>query len=261
MFEASLPRISAARSLDDLVHRVVTAVQGVFSGVLVQVTLYDERATQQTWTFHGDQHTYQRLPQHVSTSPIDEIAQRDAVIDVPMRVHEKIVGRLCLQTNVADPFHTLDHAQLQVLADVAAASVENITLLGTMLRRVHEAGVLNEISRVLAHHADYDELWSLLYQQMLLLFDTASFVVGVYDNDTRHLHFPLMTHDGTRLYSEQPHPLTGLNQVIITHGIPLQFRDLVEESERLAALGVTHIETIYETVSARSWLGVPLQSR
>lgn len=283
MFEDVITTIGAARSPDDLANRVFEGVQHHFRDATVYVAVYDaDHAVIETRTFREGQRDHHLTPCTPKSDLLSYIIKSGevvtdksslsdvnftlaaSVIGVPMYDGRHRVGALCLESEQPGTFDAIDLAQLRMLANVAGAMVENVALLGALLMRVHEAGVLNEISRVLAHYLGSEEMWAMLHQQIMLLFDTSSFFIGLYDPEPHHLTFPLICEDGIRIYLDQPMPLQGLSGVVIAHGIPLHFRDLFEETERLASLGVTEIESVYEDAPAwemRSWLGVPLQSR
>jgi signal transduction histidine kinase len=276
MFEEIIPFIPAARSLDDLAGRIFEGIQALFHTVTLHFSVYDHNVVE-TRSYDARQRLHKvtpLMPHHdlasyviasgeIITKPYS-LTSAASVLGVPMYNGRHIAGALCLESDQPGAFDSIDLTELRMLANVTGSAIENIDLLSALLLRVHEAGILNEISRVLAHHVGDEEMWAMLHQQIMLLFDTASFFVGLYNADARQINFPLICEDGTRIHSDVPQQLTGLSGVVITHGIPLHFRNLPEESERLESLGVTDIETVYEDAPAwdmRSWLGVPLQSR
>jgi signal transduction histidine kinase/CheY-like chemotaxis protein len=118
---------------------------------------------------------------------------------------------------------------------------------------------INEFSRALAQDLTSEEMWRRVHEQVSTLFDTSSFYVGLLNPYNNQLTLPVASQDGMQVYYG-PIPLSGLSKAVITHGIPLHFRDLEAEGERLAALDV-EFSDLEPGENARSWIGVPLRGR
>ncbi|MBI5669634.1 MAG: response regulator [Chloroflexi bacterium] len=149
-------------------------------------------------------------------------------------------------------------------------SAVSVVLLANLLAaRLHHLAVnrrwdtlltnVNAFSRALSQDSTGAELWPLVHQQMVELFDTTSFYVGLLNPATNQLMLPLVSENGVRAFAD-PIPLAGLSRAVIQHGTPLLFSDLNAEAERLAALNVAPDADEPGDDSA-SWLGVPLRNR
>ncbi len=145
--------------------------------------------------------------------------------------------------------------QAILLAQLLASRLNHLNInnsWGTLLTSV------NEFSRALAQQSSPDDMWELVNSQIPLLFDVSSYFVGILRLDGQ-LELPIASENGLPLEQDFM-SLCGLSKVVITSGIPLYFRDLTAESERLAALNVDYCDNEPGT-NARSWMGIPLRNR
>jgi signal transduction histidine kinase/DNA-binding response OmpR family regulator len=146
--------------------------------------------------------------------------------------------------------------QAVLIAQLLAARLHHLdvnTGWNTLLTSV------NEFSRALAQDLTNEEMWRRVHEQVSTLFDTSSFFVGLLNPYNNQLTLPVASQDGMQVYYG-PIPLSGLSKAVITHGIPLHFRDLAAEGERLAGLAV-EFSDMEPGDNARSWMGVPLRGR
>ncbi len=191
-------------------------------------------------------------------------SQLPAFLGVPMRIKNRIIGVICLESSQPYAFDDRSLQIMMALANSVAVAVENTQLLAATARRVQELDVINEISRILAQHMAGEDIWDLLHHQVSLLFDSSTFFVAIYHPDKNELTFPLVSQDGARVIIDQPRPLGGLSHAIVKHGMALHFRDLQIEMDRLDALGITSMPIMEDkntSWTTRSWMGVPLRNR
>lgn len=212
------------------------------------------RATPVLWRTHAERDT---LSQYFNL----EADQPESFLGIPMMAQGKVLGAICLLSDQPAAFDENSLHIMTSLAHTVATAAQNAAIFSLNERRLQELEIMNELSRLLASQLEPEGLWQPLYQQMNLLFDSSTLFVGLYDQDTASFQFPLRPdEDG----DNGQVPLLALHQAVIRNGIALHFRDLPNEHERMAALGIDPAE-IEEQIAhdwpVRAWLGVPLRSR
>lgn len=180
-------------------------------------------------------------------------------LGLPMTSKETAIGAMCAASSKTEAFDENDLQIFLSFASNAAVAIENLGLFKGVSRRVRELGALNEISVILARRFQGDDVWDAVYDQLVGLFDTSSFAVGLYDRDRQMLNFSMVSEHGFRMPPTSL-PVSGLSGAVVHFGRTLHFSNLAYEAERLELLEIEFNE--YEPgAMSGSWLGVPLRNR
>ncbi|MCB9449973.1 MAG: GAF domain-containing protein [Anaerolineaceae bacterium] len=200
---------------------------------------------------------WQQLPsaQRVdSDQPMKDLDPYSPSLLIPLRYENDLYGIVWVDGREAPG--NLDNPYIVLLANLVVARLHYLKINGgwqTVLSDLH--GLSNQ----LAQQGNQEGLYEVLHHEMQLYFDVTSFYVGILAPDKTTLRLPLVVENGIKLDTSEM-PLVGLGYAVITHNTPLHFRDLDQEEQRLASLGV-YPDDNEPGQFARSWLGVPLVSR
>lgn len=268
--------------LDDLAHYVYRMVDQLQQHSVFQFAIYDrERENIQVDLYNQNHHLHINLPYAPERDLISQVIAReapvfwhspddreamshfftlgtdnpDSFLGVPMMAQGRVVGAMCL---LADQPHAFDNSSLHLMTNFAnsvAIAVENSRITQALARRTQEIEVLNDLSQALGYQTTREDIFDLFQQHMLALFDTSSFFVACYQFD--NLTFPLASGD------DELEPILQLHEAVIKHGMPLHFRNLLVEQDRLSALGISNgrqLDTGEYGWPVRSWLGVPMRN-
>jgi signal transduction histidine kinase/CheY-like chemotaxis protein len=173
-------------------------------------------------------------------------------------IYDQVVHALLWLDGAQNAEHVrgLGGGQALALAQLLSARLHYLELNNGWTNLV---GSINAFSRELAQKTSGEDIWELIDQQMEVLFPNSSFFIGLLDPYETQLSFPLVSQDGFRTDYE-PIALGGLSKAVITSGIPLHFRNLEDEGERLRALNI-EFNPDEPGTAARSWMGVSLRNR
>ncbi len=89
---------------------------------------------------------------------VDTLPETQSEAALPIKLEERILGVLDVQSDRLDGFHEVDVMVLQALADNIALAVEGTRLYGSMKRRAEQISAVVEISHALTSILDLDKL-------------------------------------------------------------------------------------------------------
>ena len=89
---------------------------------------------------------------------IDILPETQSEIALPLKVENKILGVLDVQSNQLDAFHDMDIMVLRALADSIALAIEGTHLLETAHRRADQISTVVEVSRAITSILDLETL-------------------------------------------------------------------------------------------------------
>ncbi len=284
--------INTTPRLEDLSRRVYEAVDQLESPDIFQFSIFEQdRQLMRIDLYRQDHHLHLNLPYAPERDLLSQMiaratpifwqtaAERDMIgtyftlgadqpasfLGVPMVAKGRVLGAISLQSDHNHAFTENSLHLMITFANAVAVAVENAEILSQAERRVQELGAINELTLMLAGQRERDGLWQPLAQQIAVLFETSTLVVGLYDAQTGNLTFPLVVDESGSIQPPDAHvPLLSLHEALIKHGVPLHFHDLPAEHDRLTALGLAADSFSNDELTGwplRSWLSVPLRSR
>jgi len=140
---------------------------------------------------------------------------------VPVIYREQIIGVLSVMTNYRRQFTNDEMMLLVGLADQAAIALENARLFEEREQRIAELSIINRISAAVNASLDIYELIERLHQGISEIIDTSTSLIGLYDESTNTISYPIAYDRGKRLVLE-PRPLgSGTNAWVIHNRRPL----------------------------------------
>jgi len=104
-----------------------------------------------------------------------------SILAVPLRLGEKVIGMLSVQSYQPNAYTDDDQALLEMLAAHAAVAIENARLYAETLRRLKELEAVNRISTALRAAQTVDDMLPSLLEETLQVLGTDSGVIWLYD--------------------------------------------------------------------------------
>ncbi len=161
-------------------------------------------------------------PVIVRDTDLDPVHRRNELLPntraemaIPLRMGERVIGALDVQSTQSDAFDAEAQAILQSLADQIAVTLENAQLFREIQDRVAELTTVNLISQTVSRAQTLDELYDVVTDQLMRQFGARYGFLGVLD-DRRMLHLPIFIEDGRRMESPAPQPVAqGLSGHVI----------------------------------------------
>jgi sigma-B regulation protein RsbU (phosphoserine phosphatase) len=89
---------------------------------------------------------------------IDSLPETQSEIALPLKVENKILGVLDVQSDHLDAFHAMDILVLKALADNIALAIEGAKLYSTAQKRAEQISTVVEVSRVITSILDFHPL-------------------------------------------------------------------------------------------------------
>lgn len=174
-----------------------------------------------------------------------------AEMAIPLRIGDRAVGALDVQSTQINAFDAEAQVILQSLADEIAVTLENAQLFQEIQDRVAELTTVNLVSQAVSRAETLVDLYDVVATQLVRTFGTRHGFLGIINNNV--IELPIFVEDGQRI--EPPAPIElgeGLmSHVIKSRRILMINENLEEEAERLGARLVGAMP--------RSLLAAPLQ--
>ncbi len=182
------------------------------------------------------------------------LASQGAVIGLPLKIGQRVVGVMILTFSHAHTFPEAELWVLRLLADQAAVAIENARLFAEAQRKTKELAGLYDTLLAVGGVLDTQVLLARLYEQVSRLLAADTFAVILHHPAAGEIEVALMIEYGQRLPVVRL-PLTkgGFHSWVINTRKALLVGDV--------QVNPLPIETQYLKRPARAWLGVPLSAR
>ena len=277
-------RASSILNLDELLSYVVSAIQQNFGYYHVDIFLVDQGyavfrtssnpAAGEMWKQQnlrykdGQEGLIGWVAQNGQTILANDISQEprylpdellpktQAELTVPIRMDERTIGVLDVQSNVLDAFNKDDIFVLETLSSQLAIAIENAGLYAEAKKRAERMATLNRIGLLTASTLDLNEVLKLIHEQTSQLMKPDTFYIALYDEQKAQMSFEIFVEKGesfgkcSRKLGEM-----GLTGWIIRSKKPLLIGNLAEGRPRVEP------QVMGEQPSKLSYLGVPVMCR
>lgn len=183
---------------------------------------------------------------------------------VPVVSREQIIGVLSVMTTAYRAFSADEVRLLSGLADQAAIALENARLFQDRERRISELMSINKISAAVTARLNLDDLLLELHRGISEIIDVSTSFIGLYDEQTHILSYPIAYDQGHQVYLEPmplPPELSGWvirnHQPLLLHSVEqVRDRGLDLERERIGAESTEQSFLIVPIISSDRVLGV-----
>jgi len=188
--------------------------------------------------------------------PNELLPKTQAELTVPIRMDERTIGTLDVQSNVLNAFNKDDIFVLETLASQLAIAIENAGLYAEAKKRAERMATLNRIGLLTTSTLDLNEVLNLIHEQTSQLMKPDTFYIALYDEQKAQISFEIFVEKGESFgkFSRKLGEM-GLTGWIIRSKQPLLIGNLAEERPPVEP----HV--MGELPSKLSYLGVPIMCR
>ena len=195
-------------------------------------------------------------PPEMLTESLSDLAAElgcQAFVLIPLMSGERFLGLTLLG---ATDEHTLTPANLEPynsIAEMTNTALEKIIAVEGITASFAELQSLSTISQAISTETELENLYEILHRQMAQAIGDVSFLIALYDGETKLIEIPYMTEDDQIVSFPTFHLGQGLTSIVIRTQQPLMIvEDTVNRAKSLGAF-------ITSDKPALSWLGVPMQ--
>ncbi len=176
---------------------------------------------------------------------------------VPVVSREQTIGVLSVMTTAHRTFSADEVRLLSGLADQAAIALENARLFQDRERRISELMSINKTSAAVTATLNLDDLLLELHRGISEIIDVSTSFVGLYDEQTHMLSYPIAYDRGSQVYLESMPLSHDLSGWVIRHHQSL----LLHSVEQVRTMGLdVERERIGGDSTGQSFLIVPIIS-
>ncbi|MFC1976413.1 GAF domain-containing protein [Chloroflexota bacterium] len=185
--------------------------------------------------------------------PADKV--RQSWLSVPMKIGERVIGVLDIESQEPDQFSTNDQQLLQTLADQTAVAIENAQLQLEARQRVDELSTMNMISQAVTSTLNLEETLTIVTDRAIRLFEAMAASVVLRDQTRGDLWFHVASGGGSDFLRGMRLPAgKGIVGWVIEQGQPALASDVSQDPR---FYGEVDEQTGFAT---RSVMCVPLQN-
>jgi signal transduction histidine kinase len=181
---------------------------------------------------------------------VELVPDTRAELAVPLRLGERIIGVLDVQSEYCGAFYEEDILALQLIGDQVAIALENARLFQETKSQLAAMRALHEISLDIVGKLDLAALLNTLLERAARLVQAESAVLATYDENSgliRNIANYQTTRDWTGFTRR---PGEGIIGVVIQTGEPLIVNDYTKWA---------HALSVFSQVEQSATLGVPLR--
>lgn len=271
--------LNAAQGLDEIFQITTERTLQIISGNQVSVALLDSTQTNLTivgvsgaeaqatigaqlpLTAEPDLETAVRQRQVLITSNTGAATPLRSIIIAPIISGAKVIGTLNVGSNSPNQYGASDENLIQQVATMLASTIENQRLLLETQQRAEQLAAINRISRTLSQYLDEAELLEAAYHEIKQTIHADSFYVGLYDEKSDTIHFPIFYEAGKRI-PQQPIPVhpEGFSYRVLHHGETVLHNLTPEENAQIAQTSGMVIGDRQQTQATASLIFVPLRA-
>ncbi|MCI0578319.1 MAG: GAF domain-containing protein [Chloroflexi bacterium] len=270
--------LTAANNLESVYRVASQRTHQIVQSDRTNITLLNPSGTHYTIVAHGGEKSTTKVGDTipVAGSTIETAAREARVVVVnqaqdshmpgilsfmvaPLLAGGRVIGTLNVGNKKANSFTTRDERLLFQVASLLASTIESRQLFAQTQERAEELAVINRVAQTVSQQIEPKQLLEAVYEQIQRIMPADAFFVGIYNDATGFISYPLIYDDGQR-YENTPDvlPLGSVTHEVIVYGRPAILNRTPEE---VAALQVQKPDTTLgdqEKISA-SLLYVPLQ--
>ncbi len=192
--------------------------------------------------------------------PLHLFPRFDALLSVPLRIGERVLGTLSLFGLNAHNFDAGAISLAQAIGNQIAIAIQNVRLFEERERQIAELRALSSISRAASTALDPQTLLRQVHDALYAFLRLDAFSMVIYDAERQVITDGLSIDEGEEYvyWSNTQPPPDSLTAWIIRHRSPLRFNNLAAEIVRYPELTQYNVGS---QRSAVSWLGVPFFDR
>jgi len=285
-------RVSSILDLDELLPYVAKAIQQSFGYYHVDVFLVDQAtgyavfkassdpAIEKVWKEQGFRlkvgeegmigwvaHTGEPLlandvSQEPHYLPDELLPETKSELAVPLKVEERVVGVLDVESDELNAFDEEDIFILNTLAGQVAIAIENARLFKDVQRRVQELADLNEASQVITSSLHLEDVLTRIISLAGRVFDSAATSVVLVEDGNLGLSIENLRGIPSISHRARPH---GMTRQIIATGEPMVINEILSDGATEPPIagdkGPIKANPALLEVGIKSLAGIPIISK
>ncbi|MEZ4644062.1 MAG: GAF domain-containing protein [Chloroflexota bacterium] len=201
------------------------------------------------------------IEENIEAGTTESLADSYSAIVAPILSGTRVLGTLNVGASQINAFDTNDINLMRQMTALVASTLENQRLLEETQARAEQLAAINRIARTLSQYLDEEALLEAAYGEIEQTIQIDSFYVGLYNEQTNMIHFPIFYEGGKRLV-EQPVLVDPqrYSYRVIHHGETILYNLTPEEQSEVSQSGEIVIGDRQRAQSTASLLFVPLQA-
>lgn len=213
-------QIANEPNLDELAHRVTRLIQSTFK--YYYVGIFTLEPGQQVLTFRsgsggatrrkgkrrelsfqvalgqglvgiaaltGEEKIVNDVRQEPAYRPIDSLPETRSEAVLPLKIEERVLGVLDVQSDTLNAFHPYDLLVLRALADSVAVAIEGANLYGSLQRQANQLRVVGEVSKQITSILNLRELMQQVAELIHKRFGFAHVHLFTVHPNRRQIHY------------------------------------------------------------------------
>jgi signal transduction histidine kinase len=194
------------------------------------------------------------IPGDDSPSTLSPVSYLAAWLGIPIMVSDAIFGVIVVQSSTPYGFNEDDRRFLSTVSSHAAVAISNARLFSERERRLREITVLKDVGNAISSTLDLQGSLERLCYELGQAVDMSTSLIGIYDEKTNVLSYPVCYDQDQRIYLE-PAPLgEGPTAWAIRNRQPL----LLLTSDQAKQMGLSEFGySVFDVRSGQSRIRLP----
>jgi serine phosphatase RsbU (regulator of sigma subunit)/putative methionine-R-sulfoxide reductase with GAF domain/anti-sigma regulatory factor (Ser/Thr protein kinase) len=213
-------QIANEPEIDELAHRVTRLIQSTFKYYYVGIFTLEpgqhiltfrsgsggatrRKGRMKALSFHvelgqglvgvaaltGDEKIVNDVRREPSYRPIDSLPETRSEAVIPLKIDERVVGVLDVQSDALNAFHPYDLLVLRALSDSVAVAIEGANLYGSLQRQANQLRVVGEVSKQITSILSLRELMQEVAELIHERFGFAHVHLFTVHPNRRQIHY------------------------------------------------------------------------
>lgn len=137
----------------------------------------------------GEEKIANDVRQEPAYRPIDGLPETHSEAVIPLKIEERVVGILDVQSDALNAFHPYDLLVLRALADSVAVAIEGANLYGSLQRQANQLRVVGEVSKQITSILNLRELMQEVADLIHARFGFAHVHLFTVHPNRRQIHY------------------------------------------------------------------------
>jgi diguanylate cyclase (GGDEF)-like protein len=180
---------------------------------------------------------------------LGEAQEPASALIVPMKLGDRVVGVLSVQSPRANSYSQTDCDLLTAISEQAAVAVENLKNLRASTQRAADLNLLVEVASAVSSELDLHRVFAKIHEQVKRVIDAPLFFVALRAGESENVTLEYLV-EGERIFPPAEHSLRGtIVGRVIESSKPVLVRN-TEERDRLTSKRIGEGPTTVQSIVA-----------
>ncbi len=185
----------------------------------------------------------------VRSVTLGEAQEPASALIVPMKLGDRVVGVLSVQSPRANSYSESDCSLLTAISEQAAVAVENLKNLRASTQRAADLNLLVEVASAVSSELDLHRVFAKIHEQVKRVIDAPLFFVALRSGESHAVTLEYLV-EGERVFPPAEHNLKGtIVGRVIESGKPVLVRN-TEERDKLTTKKIGEGPTTVQSIVA-----------